>query len=78
MQVQWFASCVQRTTNEILTCVYIGRADLMVRSLFVLVESVSSLGTSKLQILLTHFAAFKFDLFLIHKMLKGSINEISR
>lgn len=37
-----------------------------------------ALVLAKLQILLTHFAAFKFDLFLIHKMLKGSINEVGR
>jgi len=37
-----------------------------------------ALVLAKLQILLTHFAAFKFDLFLIHKMLKGSVNEIGR
>lgn len=37
-----------------------------------------ALVLAKLQILLTHFAAFKLDLFLIHKMLKGSVNEIGR
>ena len=35
MQVQWFVSYVLKTTNEILTCVYIGRADYQVRFLFV-------------------------------------------
>ncbi len=37
-----------------------------------------ALVLAKLQILLTHFAAFKLDLFLIHKMLKGGVNEIGR
>ena len=78
MQVQWFASCVLRTTNEILTCVYIGRADLMVRSFLSWLNLFQALVLAKLQILLTHFAAFKLDLFLIHKMLKGSVNEIGR
>ena len=37
-----------------------------------------ALVLAKLQILLTHFAAFKFDLFLIHKVLKGIINKVGR